>query len=63
MNHWFFKTCPHCGANLDPDETCECQNYRNLINELLDRMTPQQVRYTYELANKVICRPDWWHIA
>ena len=20
-----FKTCPHCGANLDPGERCECE--------------------------------------
>lgn len=20
-----FKTCPHCGANLDPGERCDCQ--------------------------------------
>ena len=23
----YFKTCPHCGANLDPGETCtDCRN-------------------------------------
>lgn len=21
----YFRTCPHCGANLDPGETCDCQ--------------------------------------
>lgn len=21
----FYKTCPHCGANLDPGESCDCQ--------------------------------------
>ena len=20
----FYKTCPHCGANLDPGESCDC---------------------------------------
>lgn len=20
----YFKTCPHCGAHLDPGETCDC---------------------------------------
>lgn len=19
-----YRTCPHCGANLDPGETCDC---------------------------------------
>lgn len=21
----FYKTCPHCGDNLDPGEKCDCQ--------------------------------------
>lgn len=21
---WEYKTCPYCGANLDPDEKCDC---------------------------------------
>ena len=21
----YFKTCPECGANLDPEEKCDCQ--------------------------------------
>ena len=20
-----YRTCPYCGANLDPDEKCDCQ--------------------------------------
>jgi hypothetical protein len=20
-----YKICPHCGSNLDPSETCDCQ--------------------------------------
>ena len=23
MHYW---TCPHCGANLDPGERCDCQD-------------------------------------
>ena len=22
----YFKTCPHCGANLDPGEVCDCRD-------------------------------------
>ena len=22
----YFRTCPHCGSNLDPGEICDCQN-------------------------------------
>lgn len=21
----YFRTCPDCGANLDPDEACDCK--------------------------------------
>lgn len=21
----YYRTCPRCGANLDPGETCDCQ--------------------------------------
>lgn len=21
----YFRTCPHCGAHLDPGEVCDCQ--------------------------------------
>jgi hypothetical protein len=24
--HTYYHTCPLCGANLDPDESCDCQN-------------------------------------
>lgn len=22
----YYTTCPHCGANLDPGERCDCQD-------------------------------------
>lgn len=22
----YFRTCPHCGAHLDPGEVCDCRN-------------------------------------
>lgn len=22
----YYKTCPHCGATLDPGEKCDCQD-------------------------------------
>ncbi len=22
----YYKTCPNCGAHLDPDEACDCQH-------------------------------------
>lgn len=23
----YYKTCSHCGANLDPGERCDCRTY------------------------------------
>lgn len=31
-----FKTCPNCGANLDPSETCDCQEEENNKEEKKD---------------------------
>ena len=28
-----YRTCPHCGANLDPDEKCECQEKEKYMEE------------------------------
>ncbi len=25
----YYRTCPDCGANLDPDEVCDCQTEDN----------------------------------
>jgi len=25
MKHTYFRTCPECGAHLDPDERCDCE--------------------------------------
>lgn len=22
----YYRTCPHCGANLDPGEVCDCRD-------------------------------------
>ena len=39
IEHMYYHTCPLCGANLDPDEWCECEkkdessntdNYQNV---------------------------------
>ncbi len=29
----YFKTCPFCGAHLDPDEKCDCQDNKNKEKE------------------------------
>lgn len=25
----YYRTCPHCGANLDPGERCDCREKGN----------------------------------
>ncbi len=35
------KTCPDCGANLDPGEVCDCQwaNLRRRCHAMVDQIT------------------------
>ena len=41
----YFKTCPHCGAHLDPCECCDCQNSEKASVSVTstDRGTAEQV--------------------
>lgn len=32
----YYRTCPNCGANLDPGERCGCQD-KEQVNEREDR--------------------------
>lgn len=34
----FYKNCPHCGAHLDPGETCDC------TLSIYNRLTPENNR-------------------
>lgn len=34
----FFRACPHCGANLDPGERCNC------VSSMYARLTPENKR-------------------
>lgn len=35
----FYRTCPFCGANLDPDEKCDCQDMKKEEEERKDECT------------------------
>lgn len=35
----FYKTCPFCGANLDPGEKCDCQDTERKKEEKDDECT------------------------
>lgn len=34
----FYKTCPDCGANLDPGELCDCQKEKDLEKKKMQSM-------------------------
>lgn len=34
----FFNTCPICGANLDPGESCDCQEEREIERQKMQSM-------------------------
>lgn len=40
-----FDTCPHCGANLDPGEKCDCK-----AEKASSTMTPYEKTYAKVLA-------------
>lgn len=39
----YYRTCPHCGAHLDPGESCDCRaDIRDqLIDEIME-LTPEE---------------------
>lgn len=42
-----YKTCPYCGANLDPGEPCDCRdNTKGRSSE------PEPVPYPYIIKTK-----------
>lgn len=41
----FFRTCPNCGANLDPGEVCDCK--------IIRRMEEKQAKEKAEAIRKL----------
>lgn len=43
-----FRTCEHCGANLDPDEKCDCRESNNnmiwKVTSLLKDLVPLYIK-------------------
>ncbi len=33
----YYRVCPNCGSNLDPDERCDCQDEKEERQEFFDR--------------------------
>ena len=44
-----YRTCPHCGAALDPGERCDCRDEANAKREECER----QRRSAHELLDKL----------
>ena len=42
----YYKTCPHCGAHLDPGELCDC------IKTAIERMTEEEVGEVLQLVRQ-----------
>lgn len=47
----YYRSCPHCGANLDPGEQCDCAhamysrltvNGKRMIDDLVQRLLAEQ---------------------
>ncbi len=42
----YFKTCPLCGASLDPGETCDCKDEENerkaRIEDYIDKVVKSE---------------------
>lgn len=34
----FYNTCPLCGANLDPNESCDCQDEKEQDKQNIQKM-------------------------
>lgn len=45
----YYSTCPHCGANLDPGEPCDCQEEGKKCAEFYKRIT-REARETGQLS-------------
>ena len=33
----FYRTCPYCGASLDPGERCNCQEEKERVQDFLSK--------------------------
>lgn len=52
----YYWTCPHCGSNLDPGESCDCQksveNSENLIGiKKPSQTSPGVIADDYKVVN------------
>ena len=34
----YFRTCEHCGGNLDPGEKCDCRERKNQVQPTMTKI-------------------------
>lgn len=52
----YYKTCPHCGAHLDPGERCDCRG--SLIAEIKS-MSEAECSLMLGAVHIYMRHPDW----
>ena len=59
----FYRTCPHCGAHLDPGERCDCHDNEKTVqgaaiwsvkNELNTKPVNDSERYRSNIAKESV---------
>jgi hypothetical protein len=45
-----YQTCPHCGANLDPEEKCNCQE-EEADTAAQQKISPDAAKANQDLPN------------
>lgn len=54
----YFNTCPHCGSNLDPGESCDCKEQRGTQHEQSQTNLCSQLHNKHFDKGKAHCPPD-----
>lgn len=47
----YFRTCPHCGANNDPGEPCDCQKEKKPVIVKIIKKKGEELKF--EKASRV----------
>lgn len=53
----YYNTCPHCGANLDPSEHCDCMREREDREEFYRSVTKRALKtgqLSFSLKNREV---------
>ena len=58
MEHTYYWTCPTCGANLDPQESCEDCNPKDKITYGSSRKPNNYQAVTQPIVNKLNPKED-----